>query len=899
MDEGAVDVEADGGVPFDPEHVLGSDVLGAEGDVDDGAAGVPGAGLQGARGLVRAEHRPRLARAAERDGEAGVLERSSAEGAREFERSAGADGCGGSQPGAVDGCGAAGERRRPAGPAPDRPARGDTGAVELGAHERGQHDLAAGGVRHVRADARRARTEMRRRGVRRRSGRHGEGHDRSTGRRPSAGVAEGIRRRDAVVVGGVRGEPRQLGAVRRREARGLERRRHRAGGRSVLHLRGRRFARRPHDLGRGAAGHGGARPGEGGRRRVDPVGRGVAAAGRGEHRIADALHDLRLVRHRAAPARDRLERPRASLRGEHRLESVGTAARREGEGHGSTGASQVRERRGVASVGPFQQLLGRDDRDAASLRGGDDGVVVGAGVAAVRVQVRDEGPVVPLVDGAVHECHRGGGVGLPGLIRQLRRSLVDVQKCTVQREEALRHRRAGEHPGSSRGPGGGPVVVVRVEVDAGLLLLLGNRRVVDPEDAVVAAGVRRRDARVVPRQCCELLGEHRREFVALGVVALGVRVQRELEALLLVRAGLGIRDQRVVDELVRRRPDAVPSGHRAARRAPPELGGEPVRHRTAVVLIGGHDDRGDLAAREVPESRDGQHVTGGLRDEVRQEPLLLVRLRDSDLRRVDVVVVEEIIRPNRGDSVALLAQPCRIALARVDHRSSQIEGEGGRRASGGPDAPQRHRRELGGGRGRAVQLRHHLGAAVPRAIEVGGAVELHRRGLDARARPGRPVHLDVALGETAADEVQPEEVGQGSRRAHHDQVAAGGHPVGQCRHLRGGEGGLAEHHGLIRCQCGRRERRGRAHREQVEALGSDDLGQVGRVLAGALDEQERPAGTDVGIGTRAGARDRGERPGVLLDHRVPGDVGHASRAAPEGDGVLGAVHQRGDGIDHG
>ena len=165
-------------------------------DIDDRAARVPGAGLQHARRRVRAEHRPRLARAGERHREPGALERRTAERAGEL------DALAPSPP--PWRCAARTRRptRRPPRTTRHRPSSSRSPS-SAGTPEPSNSAPTNGAsitsppaefATYV-ADAQRARTEIRRRGVRRRSSRHGEGHDR---RRPAAGhtvgVADGIRR---------------------------------------------------------------------------------------------------------------------------------------------------------------------------------------------------------------------------------------------------------------------------------------------------------------------------------------------------------------------------------------------------------------------------------------------------------------------------------------------------------------------------------------------------------------------------------------------------------------------------------------------------------------------------------------------------------------------------------
>ena len=130
-----------------------------------------------------------------------------------------------------------------------------------------------------------------------------------------------------------------------------------------------------------------------------------------------------------------------------------------------------------------------------------------------------------------------------------------------------------------------------------------------------------------------------------------------------------------------------------------------------------------------------------LLDEVGQQPLLLVGLRDRDLVQVDPVGLDvtglspknrSSERDRRRDAVALVAGPGRVALARVDDRPREVVGEGRGLTAVRADAAQGHGRIRG--RGGALRVeRRERGRAVER-VPIGGAVELDRLADDARRR---------------------------------------------------------------------------------------------------------------------------------------------------------------------
>ena len=117
-----------------------------------------------------------------------------------------------------------------------------------------------------------------------------------------------------------------------------------------------------------------------------------------------------------------------------------------------------------------------------------------------------------------------------------------------------------------------------------------------------------------------------------------------------------------------------------------------------------------------------------LQNQVGEQALLLVGLRNRDLGEVDPVGEEQIVGADRRRAVAFLSGPGRVALTRVDDRARQIVGECRRLAAVAADAAQRDGR-IGGRRRRARVQRRQLGRAAER-VAVGGAVELNGLGDD-------------------------------------------------------------------------------------------------------------------------------------------------------------------------
>ncbi len=149
------------------------------------------------------------------------------------------------------------------------------------------------------------------------------------------------------------------------------------------------------------------------------------------------------------------------------------------------------------------------------------------------------------------------------------------------------------------------------------------------------------------------------------------------------------------------------------------------------MVVTGHDDDGLLAAREVPETRQRRLVPGHVDDQVGEQTLLLVRLRDGDLVQIDPVrlriagriSVVLVVRTLGGEAVAFLIRPRRVALAGVDDRGRQVIGEGRRLSAVRADVAERHRRIGRGGCRIRIEGRHRRGPV--EGVAIGGTVKLH------------------------------------------------------------------------------------------------------------------------------------------------------------------------------
>src|SRR5204862_6365110 len=104
---------------------------------------------------------------------------------------------------------------------------------------------------------------------------------------------------------------------------------------------------------------------------------------------------------------------------------------------------------------------------------------------------------------------------------------------------------------------------------------------------------------------------------------------------------------------------------------------------------------------------------------------------------------EQIVWPDRANTIALLTVPCRITLSRVDNRTSQIKGEGSCLSTVGADAAQSH----GGIRcdRRAIRINGGDARRAAESIAIGCAVVLEGLADDADAGTCRGINLQVGV----------------------------------------------------------------------------------------------------------------------------------------------------------
>src|SRR3954464_9613999 len=85
------------------------------------------------------------------------------------------------------------------------------------------------------------------------------------------------------------------------------------------------------------------------------------------------------------------------------------------------------------------------------------------------------------------------------------------------------------------------------------------------------------------------------------------------------------------------------------------------------MIVAGHDHYRLLAVRETPEPWQGSAVGVQIQDQVCEQPLMFVRLRNPDLLKIYPVLLgatkEQVVGADRGDAVALLTGPRGIALS--------------------------------------------------------------------------------------------------------------------------------------------------------------------------------------------------------------------------------------------
>ena len=375
-------------------------------------------------------------------------------------------------------------------------------------------------------------------------------------------------------------------------------------------------------------------------------------------------------------------------------------------------------------------------------------------------------------------------------------------------------------------------------------------RPVGPTDAVKSLRHRRRNTRVLRSELLQLRREGRGEGRRVPVHAVESArhgdMNRELEAVRNVLRGLRVRHRRARIG-VSGRANAFPQKDGAAGRACRDVLVEASGSASVAVVVLGHHDRGPMISGEVPEPRHRDAVPLHQGDQVDEEPLLLVGLRDPEVRGVDPVglrvsrsgAVEEIARADSDRAVALLAGPRWVALSRVDDRAGQVEGERGRLPAARPDVMQgdgRVRRRSAGG---CVQVRY--GRSTVERVAVRRPVELKRRSGNPCTGLARGVHAQIGVRKRPAGVDEPEQTGELLVGPQRHQVPAGLHPVTERRDLRRRQRCLAEDDDVDPRERPRRELRDVEVLERRDPFGLEDLSHVGaeRIRAGADDENRR------------------------------------------------------------
>src|SRR4051794_1955036 len=97
------------------------------------------------------------------------------------------------------------------------------------------------------------------------------------------------------------------------------------------------------------------------------------------------------------------------------------------------------------------------------------------------------------------------------------------------------------------------------------------------------------------------------------------------------------------------------------------------------MIVAGHDNGRSLATWEIPEARDRLTIDCHRCDQVDQQTLLLICLRNGHLIRINPIraraAEEEVARSNRSDTVSVLARPRWISLPRQRDGTRKVVGE--------------------------------------------------------------------------------------------------------------------------------------------------------------------------------------------------------------------------------
>ena len=87
-----------------------------------------------------------------------------------------------------------------------------------------------------------------------------------------------------------------------------------------------------------------------------------------------------------------------------------------------------------------------------------------------------------------------------------------------------------------------------------------------------------------------------------------------------------------------------------------------------AMIVSSHYNRGFQISRQVPESRQRLTMKIALQNDICQQPLLLIRLRNSYLIKIYPIREEHIIGTYRINlTVALLSSPGRITLSCINY----------------------------------------------------------------------------------------------------------------------------------------------------------------------------------------------------------------------------------------
>ena len=146
--------------------------------------------------------------------------------------------------------------------------------------------------------------------------------------------------------------------------------------------------------------------------------------------------------------------------------------------------------------------------------------------------------------------------------------------------------------------------------------------------------------------------------------------------------------------------NTLPVLHRAAGRIKALVPVEPGPNVGNPVAIAGKDDDRLLSAREIPEPGQRLAVKIHGKDQVGQQPLLLVSLGDGDLAHVQPVrlriscgiAVVQVVRTHGSHAVPFLAGPGGVSLASVYDGARQIVCERRRLSTVGANITQGDRR---------------------------------------------------------------------------------------------------------------------------------------------------------------------------------------------------------------